>query len=369
MFEFRPGVRQELWPTIRRSEIEQQVRNAVSDLIGQHIGSVREFIALIQDSKGRERLPVAAEYALFFAEITLPVLRQMGYEVDDGDGDGAVETQIPMPLGADGSPSVITPVSFEFRTARLKPDGKFQKLDTGHAWQFIEQIGSASLEMVFIPGGKFMMGGDKYDNEKPPHEVTVPAFYIGKFTVTQTQWRAVAALPKIKIELNPNPSNFKGDNRPVEQISWHDAREFCARLANHTGRLYRLPSEAEWEYACRAGTTTPFAFGETIINKVVNYNDKETIEVGSLGVANDFGLFDMHGNVWEWCEDGWHNSYESAPIDGSAWLSGGDSSYRVVRGGSWDLNRGICRSAVRSGIEPGDRYVNVGFRVVVSARN
>ncbi len=401
MFEFRPGVRQELLSTILRSEIEQVVRNAVSDLIGQRIGSVREFIALMLDPKGKERLPVAADYAQFFAEITLPALRQMGYEFDAGDG-GSTQTEIPMPMGTDGSPSVITPVSFEFRTARLKPDGKIQKLDTGHAWQFIEQIGSAPLEMVFIPGGKFLMGSSEKDldevrkdrkrygrsadwveNEKPQHEVTIPPFYIGKFTVTQSQWRAVAALPKIEIELEPNPSHFKGDNRPVEQVNWSEAREFCARLANHTGRLYRLPSEAEWEYACRAGTTTPFAFGETITNKVVNYYSEnpygngpkeksrgETIEVGSLGVANDFGLFDMHGNVWEWCEDHRHDSYQDAPTDGSAWLSGKDlSSRRVVRGGSWNLNGNVCRSAFRNGLEPGIRNNAFGFRVVVAARS
>lgn len=279
-------------------------------------------------------------------------------------------------------------VPLTFQTIRLDARGKEISRVPKQARQFEEDLGDGlKLAMVEIPGGKFMMGAPKseqgsYDNERPQHEVTISPFYIGKFTVTQAQWRAVAALPKIEIELKPNPSHFKGDNRPVEQVNLHEAREFCARLANHTGRLYRLPSEAEWEYACRAGTTTPFAFGETITNKVVNYYSEnpygngpkeksrgETIEVGSLGVANDFGLFDMHGNVWEWCEDHWHNSYEGAPIDGSAWLSGKDSSRRVVRGGSWNDFGYNCRSAGRLDVDPGYRNYSLGFRVVVAARS
>jgi formylglycine-generating enzyme required for sulfatase activity len=264
-------------------------------------------------------------------------------------------------------------------------------------------LGSTPLEMVFVPGGKFLMGSSEEDleavrkdreryglgsdwvkNETPQHEVTVQPFYIGKFTVTQAQWRVVAGWKKIEIDLKPEPSNFKGDDRPVEQISWHEAKEFCARLSKQTGRLYRLPSEAEWEYACRAGTTTPFAFGETITPEFVNYDGeypygkakkgkyrKETVAVDSLGVANDFGLFDMHGNVWEWCEDVWHGNYENAPSDGSSWLSGEDStSSRVVRGGSWGNFGYDCRSAVRDHyVVPGFRLNLIGFRVVVAARS
>src|SRR5262249_46060073 len=163
-------------------------------------------------------------------------------------------------------------------------------------------------------------------------------------------------------------------NLPVEQVSWQDAVEFCDRLSRKTGKTYRLPSEAEWEYACRAGTKTPFAFGETITPEIVNYNGKypygsapkgiyrqKTTPVGSVGVANGFGLYDMHGNVWEWCQDVWHGNYKGAPTDGSAWESGGDKDIWVVRGGSWiDLGRD-CRSAYRDG--PGGRLDNPGFRV------
>jgi formylglycine-generating enzyme required for sulfatase activity len=166
----------------------------------------------------------------------------------------------------------------------------------------------------------------------------------------------------------------------VERVTWHDAIEFCARLSKQTGREYRLPSEAEWEYACRAGTTTPFHFGETITTDLANYDGtrtygsgpngqyrKQTTEVGSFKVANAFGLYDMHGNVWEWCLDHWHENYNGAPADGSAWVTGGNASRRVLRGGSWNNGPGNCRSAHRSRFEPGNRDSNLGFRVVCSS--
>lgn len=250
---------------------------------------------------------------------------------------------------------------------------------------FTDDLNGVNLEMVYVPGGKFMMGGDKYDDEKPRHEVTVPAFYIGKFQVTQAQWKAVMG-DKVK-------PNFKGDDLPMESVSWEDAKEFCKKLTQMTNKAYRLPTEAEWEYACRAGTTGDYAgkldemawygdnSGKTRIDALklwnsdsANYgkqlteNGNQTHPVGEKK-PNAFGLYDMHGNVWEWCEDVWHGSYKGAPIDGSAWLSGGDSSRRVVRGGSWLISQDICRSAVRNRIGPGIRNFVIGFRVVVSARN
>ncbi|MGB3208531.1 MAG: formylglycine-generating enzyme family protein [Crinalium sp.] len=248
-----------------------------------------------------------------------------------------------------------------------------------------ENLGNGvTLEMVSIPGGSFLMGSldteeGRYDNETPQHKVKISPFLIGKTPVTQAQWKAVAALPQINQKLDLDPSHFKGANRPVEKVSWNDAIEFCARLAKKTGKKYRLPSEAEWEYACRAGTTTPFHFGETISPEIANYNGnstygsgkkgkyrQETTIVGSLQVANAFGLYDMHGNVWEWCADFWHENYYDAPTDGSVWEFGEDDSYRMLRGGSWFNYPMICRSADRSRLRFDGCSFNFGFRVACS---
>ncbi len=198
--------------------------------------------------------------------------------------------------------------------------------------------------------------GQGTDEERPQHSVTVPSFFMGKYPITQAQWRAMAALPQVEIPLNPDPSHFKGDNRPVEQVSWDKAVEFCERLSRFTGHQYRLPSEAEWEYACRAGTTTPFYFGETLTPKLARCKANlgmalvtmfigKTAPVGSY-LPNAFGLYDMHGNVWEWCADTWHENYQGAPTDGSTWLES-DNDYRVLRGGSWGDDPQVCRSASR----------------------
>jgi formylglycine-generating enzyme required for sulfatase activity len=255
----------------------------------------------------------------------------------------------------------------------------------GTAQYFTEDLSGTPLEMVLIPGGSFVMGApegelESTDDERPQHTVVMAQFFMGKYPVTQAQWKAVAAMPQIDRELEPDPSQFKGDNRPVELVSWHDAVEFCARLSAVTKRSYRLPSEAEWEYACRSGTTTPFHFGETISSDYANYaassaygngskgkDRHETTPVGSFNVANRFGLYDMHGNVWEWCADHWHDNYEGAPIDGSAWVKGGNSDRRVLRGGSWVNVPEHCRSAFRDGSGPGRDLDNGGFRVVSSA--
>jgi len=252
---------------------------------------------------------------------------------------------------------------------------------------FIEDLGNGvQLEMVAIPGGSFQMGSPKHElnrmnDESPQHEVTIKPFFLGKYPVTQAQWKAVAALPQVNRELDPNPSSFKGENRPVESVSWYDAVEFCDRLARATGKPYRLPIESEWEYACRAGTNTPFHFGETITSELANYNGEytygrgpkgiyrqETTEVGSFGVANAFGLYDMHGNVWEWCADHWH---KRAPTDGSAWIEAGDendNSSRLLRGGSWYFYPRYCRCAYRNHDLPDIRDNYVGFRVVCGGR-
>lgn len=257
---------------------------------------------------------------------------------------------------------------------------------TVSAQYFTEPLNrKVSLDLVYIPGGTFLMGSPGTEighrkSEAPQHWVTVPAFFMGKYPVTQAQWRVVARLPAVNQQLKPSPSSFKGDDTlPVERVSWHDAVEFCERLSRHTQRSYRLPSEAEWEYACRAGTTTPFHFGETISPEVANYdgNDtygdggtgeyrKRTTPVGSFQLANRFGLYDLHGNVWEWCLDHWHENYDGAPNDGSAWIASDQNrnAARLLRGGSWYSLPVLCRSASRNRLAADFQHNDIGFRVV-----
>jgi formylglycine-generating enzyme required for sulfatase activity len=240
---------------------------------------------------------------------------------------------------------------------RVNSRGGIISRSEGKAEVITENIGhGVYLEMVKIPGGRFLMGSpeteaSRYDGEDPQHYVNVPEFFMGKYTVTQAQWEAVMV---------NHPSRFQRKNRPVVRVSWYDATKFCQKLSKKTGRHYRLPSEAEWEYACRAGTKTPFYFGETITSELVNFRGyknyaderkgkyrKKRTDVG-IFPPNSFGLYDMHGNVWEFCQDVWHSNYYGAPVDGSAWVNGGDRSRRVCRGGSWFNFPRRCRSANRA---------------------
>jgi formylglycine-generating enzyme required for sulfatase activity len=218
---------------------------------------------------------------------------------------------------------------------------------------------------------------------------------MGETLVTQAQWRAIASLPQVKKALELNPSRFKGDELPVEGVSWQDAIEFCARLSRYTKKNYRLPSEAEWEYACRAGTTTPFHFGETITSELANYDASVVYQEEPAGKfrgkttpvttfsQNAFGLYDMHGNLWEWCLDPWNNNYEGAPKDGRVWDNKNkDNIYhnifnsinilikdprpRIARGGSWSYGPRNCRSASRYF---DNDYTLVGFRPVFSVQD
>jgi formylglycine-generating enzyme required for sulfatase activity len=258
------------------------------------------------------------------------------------------------------------------------------------------------LSLVLVPSGEFLMGcpqgeeGDK--DERPQHPVSVESFLMGQTPITQEQWAVVAGWQKVVQDLNPDPSQFKGDpRRPVEQISWRDAIEFCARLRRKTQKDYRLPTEAQWEYACRAGTTTPtpFYFGETLSTELANYDGNYTYGPGSKGEyregttpvksfpANAWGIYDMHGNVYEWCLDPWHDSYQDkTQTDSEVWdeeqsaeqylldennviqlLS--NQRRRVLRGGSWNYNPRNCRSANRYWDIPVSRINDlIGFRVV-----
>lgn len=230
------------------------------------------------------------------------------------------------------------------------------------------------LEMIEIPAGSFLMGSndsemEKRANETPQHEVNLKSCYLGKFPVTQGQWFAVMNdLPEIA-------EGFRGADLPVVNIWLEKAIEFCVRLSALTGEKFRLPSEAEWEYACRAGTTTPFSFGETITTEQANFNGEQPFKETPKGrfrkhltkigtfAPNNFGLCDMHGNIWEWCADIWHENYVDAPTDGSAWLANGDRSYCVQRGGSWIDRASNCRSAFRVGDIAHNNDHIVGLRV------
>jgi eukaryotic-like serine/threonine-protein kinase len=262
--------------------------------------------------------------------------------------------------------------TFSFEVVSTNASGNIINRRNESARYFTEDLGNGvTLEMVEIPGGKFIMGSpeneaQRLDGESPQHQVTIPSFFMGKYELTQAQYQAI---------MGSNPSRFKGNNRPVEQVTWNDAVIFCQRLSQKTGKNYRLPSEAEWEYACRAGTTTPFYFGESITTDLVNYdgnytyasapegkNRQQTTDVGSFP-PNASGLYDMHGNVWEWCLDDYIDNYSDAPRDGSALT--GRSDVKLLRGGSWDNYPATCRSAYR--IDGLGIYASrVGFRVVCS---
>jgi formylglycine-generating enzyme required for sulfatase activity len=269
---------------------------------------------------------------------------------------------------------------FRAETVTVDDQGNITASQTIEPEYFTETINGIGIDMVLIAGGTFSMGSpdgeeSRSDTESPQHEVSVPDFSLGKFAVTQAQWRAVAQLPQINQSLKANPSRFKGDNRPVEKVSWDDAQEFCARLSQATGKAYRLPSDAQWEYACRAGSTTPFAFGATLNTDIANYDGNHTYGNGKKGVyreqtvdvgsfpPNVWGLYEMHGNVLEWCEDSWHENYNGASTDGTAWIDNSTEN-KLLRGGSWYYAPRYCRSAFRHAASRGDRYHDLGFRVL-----
>jgi formylglycine-generating enzyme required for sulfatase activity len=268
---------------------------------------------------------------------------------------------------------------FSFNTAKLQTKenflGRIQEITVvkslGQANRFIEDLGNdVKLEMVAIPGGDFLMGSPVTEKgssseERPQHQVKIPSFYMGRYPVTQSQYEALMC---------KNPSHFTGENFPVEKVSWHDAQAYCQKLMELSNKKYVLPSEAQWEYACRAGTNTPFHFGETINTYVANYHGnyvyesgvadkylKTTTSVEFFDFHNDFGLSNMHGNVCEWCEDNWHDSYNGAPTDGSSWVDSSD--LHVLRGGSWDIHYGSCRSAYRHKFYARLHDFGLGFRL------
>lgn len=270
--------------------------------------------------------------------------------------------------------------TFQFEVITVDKSGNITNRRPGQANFFIENLGNGiTLEMVEIPGGCYVRGPTAWESfnadgmpsgEGPRRKVTVPSFFMGKFAVTQAQYKEV---------MGKNPSYFKGINNPVEMVTWRDAMEFCSRLTQKTGLTYRLPSEAEWEYACRSGTETKFHFGEGITTDLANYRGgiaypppyhtlpkgkdrKQTTPVGSFP-PNAFGLYDMHGNVYEWCTDH-RRSYRYAPTDGSPSISDNPNEYRILRGGSWDDLPEGCTSGYRHQRKPDFGSWDSGFRVV-----
>jgi formylglycine-generating enzyme required for sulfatase activity len=406
-YDFIDGVRQRLIDATPISETET-VLEKLTEFVAEKTGlALHDFTAFLaadyswDESIRQEIIP--------FARVTREVLQRLGGEyaqlVESAAQEQVISEQVspvevknwlskfpPLQKFNFKVPTItfiddsINPETFEFEVAFIEVNQNSQlsiRRYPQKATGFIEKLDKdIQLEMMLIPGGSFMMGSPaeelRHQNEETPqHKITVQPFFMAKYTVTQAQWQLVAQLPQVNRKLDPDSSHFKGANRPVERISWLDAVEFCDRLSQHTKKPYRLPSEAEWEYACRAGTTTPFHFGETITTDLANYiygsgskgNYRgETTPVGSFGVANAFGLYDMHGNVWEWCADRWHPNYQGAPSDGSAWIDDhNENSYpitrRVLRGGSWNNLSTHCRSAVRPYINPGLNPNIISFRV------
>ena len=274
--------------------------------------------------------------------------------------------------------------SFAFATVTLDGDGRVIARRRASAQQLVQPLGQGvALHMVQVPGGTFVMGAPDGEPgaksaEQPQHLVIVAPFYLGKYPVTLDQWRAVMGARPAAMTVAE--SGFKTSGRqPAVRVSFDEVEDFCARLSRRTRRNYRLPTEAEWEYACRAGTSSAFAFGPAITREVAIHGGEAirradpdgphvtTRPVGSLRVANAFGLYDMHGQVWEWCQDWWHGHYEYAPADGSAWIGGGALHTRVLRGGSWYAAADMCRSASRMmGGELGVRSRQIGMRVAMT---
>ncbi|WP_072927156.1 formylglycine-generating enzyme family protein [Microcystis aeruginosa] len=413
VYDFLPGVRQVLNDAIGRRQTIK-VLDAISQYIAGEIKSpIRSFAALLTLLPTYP--PEQREKILPFAQVSIEVLRNLGGEYAEFAEEIAVNISNPLPIPQSSPPPLKTSIfdvatieiletrTFEFTLATIErqSQSRFEgatwviKKEKRQAEGIVEKLAEGvELELMEIPGGTFMMGTedeeierlvkkfgrDGFRREKPPHRVTVSSFYMGRYPITQAQWQAIAATAKIDIDLKTNPSNFKGDELPVERVNWYQATEFCKRLSRETKREYRLPSEAEWEYACRAGTTTAFHFGETITADLANYRATETYADEPTGEyrqqttpvgqfpPNAFGLYDMHGNVWEWCADTWHPNYDGAPTDGSAWIENGADNRSPLRGGSWYDLPSFCRSAYRSNRRRRVLILsNDGFRVVCGA--
>ena len=248
------------------------------------------------------------------------------------------------------------------------PDENGTNLDAAQSGKITPTLASGAIindctecpEMLVIPAGSFVMGSEKNAEEKPPHTVFIRSFLMGRTEITQKQWRDV---------MGSNPSRFAacGPECPVESVSWDDVQQFIENLNQKTGQKYRLPSEAEWEYAARAGATTDWSFGnhESKLYDYAWYRANSASKTQAVGkkLPNAFGLYDMHGNVLEWTQDCWHDNYAGATIDGSAWTTGCSGNVQVLRGGSWNGIPASLRSANRGRFSPRGRDNSIGFRL------
>jgi formylglycine-generating enzyme required for sulfatase activity/uncharacterized caspase-like protein len=407
--------KQQIETARKKREEQEQQRQAGQDWWQQerslHEDSPQTTSSLSEGSRPQQSAPVTAPPT---------ITRQQFLKWAGFGGGGLVVTLLVNQIIQNGqSPQISSPQisTIDFETVKVDSQGQVTERVPSQASVLEQDLGDGvMLEMVKIPAGDFLMGTAEADREAiiqeatrhevsqenaeewtdsgmPEHRVQVPEFWIGKFAVTQAQWRQVAGWDEVNpnVDINADPANFKGAKRPVENVSLDQAVEFCERLSERTGRSYRLPTEAEWEYACRAGTTTPFHFGETITADLANCNGQypygdapetqyraETTDVG-IFPANAFGLHDMHGNVWEWCADQWYGSYANKPEQlkqngAIAWAEettgmapkSDESNYRLLRGGSWRNFPWYCRSAPRNWFALDDRDYSIGFRVVCS---
>jgi formylglycine-generating enzyme required for sulfatase activity/uncharacterized caspase-like protein len=345
--------------------ISPETAREIEDRVLQPYREYREKLAEYEQT-----LTEAVQHNYPFSDREQADLKEYQQHLKLRDEDIAEIDRRVLPQSTITAPKLIPEINLklsviEFTSIKVDATGEIIDRPQGEVEIFVEDLGDdVSLTMVKIPGGEFLMGSPTNeeghnDSESPQHLVKVPEFYMGQTLVTQAQWQQI---------METNPSCLTGDGKlPVEKVSWLDTQEFCNKLSEQTQREYRLPSEAEWEYACRAKTTTPFYFGKTITDKLANYGcqKSKTTPVGEFP-SNAFGLYDLHGNLWEWCQDHWHENYEGAPTNGSFWLDldAAENAFRLLRGGSWYDDPRDCRSATRFNVAPDNRNINFSFRVV-----
>ena len=297
----------------------------------------------------------------------------------------ASKTQQTTPIKKPNKKIISSIKEFDFEVVTVNNQGKIIEKKIRKNKYFTVNLGNnTNLEMVVIPGGTFFMGSPQIEGrdrrqERPQHQVNLSSFCISKYPITQGQWEII---------MGHNPSEFKGKNKPVDTVSFYDSLDFCKKLSEEVGLDFNLPSEAQWEYACRSiinpsqyrqldgiEVYPPFYFGDTITHQLANYNSTRTYQQETIGIyreqttevgsfpPNNFGLYDLHGNVWEWCADDWHETYENAPKDGSIWIDGYDQ-YSPMRGGSWAAFPVYCRCGIRSKVKRNSRSRYNGLRVV-----